>query len=146
MSVLSNFLRWKYTDPVNVDTYKLKNDVILYCEYDGVTKNPSKDSLVPQSEESHRDFYDENYVKGVATSIEHDIEFTAYYHPFRNSDKRITIWLANNLNILEDLLPITRSCEGGPDETENFTKECMQCWWCLERHWALENFNNKDSK
>ena len=114
----------------------------MYCEYNGVTKNPPGDSGVPASEENHRDHYDHNYMLGSATALSrgsHD--FVAEYAPIRNADKRITMWLADYLGVLEDLLPITRSCEGGPVETENFTKECMQCWWCLERKWALDNYN-----
>jgi len=141
--ILSSFLQWKYARPELVD---LKNsqglDDLLYCEYNGVTKNPPKLSGVPDSEENHRDHYDYNYMPGSATSLSrgsHD--FVAEYAPIRNADKRITVWLADYLGVLEDLLPITRSCEGGPEETENFTKECMQCWWCLERKWALDNYN-----
>lgn len=145
MTVLSNFLKWKYLHFNSIDKTKLiPGTDFLYCEYNGVTKNPPKNSSVPQSEESHRDFFTENRIEGSATVFDYDDTFAIHYDPFRNADKRITMWLAHNLNILEDLLPITRSCEGGPDETENFTKECMQCWWCLERHWALENFNNTD--
>jgi len=139
-SVLSNYLIWKYARPSIVSETNAQNGIdLLYCEYFGTTKNPPKDSSVPQSEESHRDNVTANYIQGVATAIDTG-DFIKYYEPFRNADKRITMWLAHQLNILEDLLPITRSCEGGPVETENFTKECMECWWCLERHWALENF------
>jgi hypothetical protein len=138
---LSNFLEWKFARPEIVkNTNSQKGHDILYCEYYGTTKNPPKDSGVPQSEESHRDNIF-NYITGSSTTIERGItDFIALYAPFRNADKRITMWLANNLGILKDLLLITRSCEGGPVETANFTKECMKCWWCLERHWALHNY------
>lgn len=139
-TVLSNFLTWKYARPSIVEKTNAQKGIdTLYCEYAGTTKNPPKNSGVPPSEESHRDYNTKHYVNGVATSVMNGI-FEKYYEPIRNADKRITMWLADQLNILEDLLHITRSCEGGPVETENFTKECMECWWCLERHWALENF------
>jgi hypothetical protein len=141
--VLASFLEWKYARPELVDeknSHGMQN--LLYCEYNGVTRNPPADSGVPASEENHRDHYDRNYIQGSATSLDRGAtDFVAEYQPIRNADKRITMWLANELGVLEDLLPITRSCEGGPDETENFTKECMQCWWCLERKWALDNYN-----
>jgi len=141
--VLSLFLKWKYARPELVDEKNSQGmSDLLYCEYNGVTKNPPGDSGVPASEENHRDHYDDKYMPGYATALSrgsHD--FVAEYEPIRNADKRITMWLADYLGVLEDLLPITRSCEGGPVETENFTKECMQCWWCLERKWALDNYN-----
>jgi hypothetical protein len=141
--VLSLMLRWKYARPeivIENDSQGLSD--LLYCEYNGVTKNPPMDSGVPASEENHRDHNDGNYILDYATSFSKGADvFVAKYEPIRNADKRITVWLANKLGVLEDLLPITRSCEGGPIETENFTKECMQCWWCLERKWALDNYN-----
>jgi len=144
--ILSLFLQWYYTRPeliTEIDPQALED--LMYCEYNGVTKNPPADSGVPASEEIYRDYNDHNYITGYATSLsrgpEESHDFVAMYEPIRNSDKRITIWLANELRVLEDLLPITRSCEGGPLETENFTKECMECWWCLERKWALENYD-----
>lgn len=137
-TTLSNYQTWRFTRPY---IFKEKNpqlgEDILYCEYTGTTMNPSEDSGVPQSEESHRDKKTNDYIENTASAIYVD-DFIAYIEPFRNADKRITIWLAKHLGILEDLLPITRSCEGGPVETEEFTKECMKCWWCLERHWALD--------
>jgi len=141
--VLSLMLEWKYARPELVDeTNSVGLRDLLYCEYNGVTKNPPADSGVPASEENHRDHNDINYIPGSATSLSRGYTyFIAEYEPIRNADKRITMWLADNLGVLEDLLPITRSCEGGPIETENFTKECMQCWWCLERKWALDNYN-----
>lgn len=140
--VLAAFLQWKYARPELVsekNSQAMQN--LLYCEYNGSTKNPPPLSGVPASEENHRDHNDHKYMTGYATSLSrgsHD--FVAEYEPIRNSDKRITMWLANQIGVLDDLLPITRSCEGGPEETKNFTQECMQCWWCLERKWALENY------
>jgi hypothetical protein len=61
--------------------------------------------------------------------------------PFRNRDKRLTMWLADNLGIMDDLIAISKSCEGRSAPTDNFTKECMTCWWCVERHWAMENYD-----
>lgn len=143
--VLASFLQWYYARPEIVtekDSQGMQD--LLYCEYNGVTKNPPANSGVPASEENHRDHNDHKYRAGSATSLSRGSHvFLAEYAPIRNADKRITMWLANELGVLEDLLPITRSCEGGPEETENFTKECMQCWWCLERKWALENYDKR---
>lgn len=56
--------------------------------------------------------------------------------PWRNADKRIVFSIADQLGIMDDMMKISWSCEGRAEDTNNFTKECMNCWWCLERHWA----------
>ena len=46
-------------------------------------------------------------------------------------------------NLLDELYPITRSCEYDP--TSNYFKNiknpgighCGKCWWCEERKWAF---------
>lgn len=63
--------------------------------------------------------------------------------PFRNGDKRVTFWLADNLGILDNLLAISRSCEGPRDLSNNWTEECHHCWWCYERTWAHETYKDQ---
>jgi 7-cyano-7-deazaguanine synthase in queuosine biosynthesis len=65
--------------------------------------------------------------------------------PWRNADKRIVFWLAKEHSILNDMLKLTRSCEGDQWNTENFTKECGECWWCLERNWAKTYYPPSDN-
>lgn len=55
------------------------------------------------------------------------------YHPFINLDKKDIKKLYNDLNILSELFPLTRSCES----TSEFDHHCGQCWWCEERLWAF---------
>jgi hypothetical protein len=65
-------------------------------------------------------------------------------HPFRFTEKSWVIKQYKDLEI-EELLNITRSCEG---EFENLTYEtytpgqyvptCGKCFWCKEREWAIE--------
>lgn len=139
---LARYMAWRFSGSHEVDKQQPQHGELLYVEYTGITKNPPKDSL-PQSDESHRDVNHPNSLKkssATIVTVDPQNPFVLYFEPFRNSDKRITMWLAEEYNILKDLLPITRSCEGGPTETENFTKECMECWWCLERHWALSQY------
>jgi hypothetical protein len=63
--------------------------------------------------------------------------------PFRNADKRITFWMADDLKILDTLSNISRSCEGRKESTNNWTEECHECWWCYERKWAQETYKNQ---
>jgi hypothetical protein len=65
-------------------------------------------------------------------------------HPFRFTEKSWVIKQYKNLDI-NDLLDITRSCEG---EFENLNYEtytpgqyvptCGECFWCKEREWAIK--------
>jgi hypothetical protein len=67
-----------------------------------------------------------------------DYSQRAYYTPFKNVDK---MWIADqyrNLGLINSLFPLTRSCEGLADATNNFTTSCGDCWWCLERDWAFK--------
>jgi hypothetical protein len=75
-------------------------------------------------------------------------------HPFRFADKRWIMRQYKNYK-LENLLVLTRSCEGdnktypevfkGLDVTTykdtNIVPECGQCFWCQERVWGLANDN-----
>lgn len=66
------------------------------------------------------------------------------YHPFvyTMKDTIIKEYLRNNL---QDLLDITRSCEGEFEDINytNYTPRqyvptCGKCFWCKEREWAIE--------
>jgi 7-cyano-7-deazaguanine synthase in queuosine biosynthesis len=69
-------------------------------------------------------------------------------HPFRFVQKDWIIKQYKKFNI-EDLLNITRSCEGefeGIDYTTytpgQYVPTCGECFWCKERAWAIDQ-NNK---
>ena len=144
---VSNYLRWRYgdgnTELFPKPPYYVTPQNLIYCEYNGLTRNPPVDAL-PQSDESHRDNIDPNVVIKNSLTVLHTNKANSLWHyqyePFRNGDKRVPFWIADNLDILDTLLTITRSCEGDIYNTENFTKECSECWWCLERRWGHENF------
>jgi 7-cyano-7-deazaguanine synthase in queuosine biosynthesis len=56
------------------------------------------------------------------------------YTPFANINKKEIYNIYKELNLIDSLYPITRSCE-------SFTRtqgHCGQCWWCEERMWAFE--------
>lgn len=104
-------------------------------QYNGVTTNPPVPIGLDEFREKNREPENIDF-DGVASDIQHNL-----VAPFLKADKRITIWLADELNILGDLLDITRSCEGKRHNTKNFTDICKtECWWCLERQWALDNY------
>jgi len=109
--------------------------------YSGTTLNPPPGSI-EDSPETHRDCKLDTIENsaGVVRYFDYEKIKLKDIEPFRNADKRITMWLAHQLGITDDLKRITRSCEGDTFLTKNFTQDCMQCWWCKEKHWALENY------
>ena len=65
-------------------------------------------------------------------------------HPFRFIDKSWVIKQYKRLD-LQDLLELTRSCEGEFDNINytnytpgQFVPTCGTCFWCKEREWAIE--------
>jgi 7-cyano-7-deazaguanine synthase in queuosine biosynthesis len=65
------------------------------------------------------------------------------YTPWANVDKRKIAEMYKEANLLEELFPLTRSCEYDPtssffDKVEDpGMGHCGSCWWCEERQWAF---------
>lgn len=64
--------------------------------------------------------------------------------PFLHVDKRVIGALYKKYDLLDSLLPLTRSCEAELEETAFFTKDCWEvrppgdeCWWCRERAYGF---------
>jgi 7-cyano-7-deazaguanine synthase in queuosine biosynthesis len=57
-----------------------------------------------------------------------------FYSPFVNIDKLEIYKMYKELNLLDTLFPVTRSCES-LDISEG---HCGRCWWCEERLWAFK--------
>jgi hypothetical protein len=144
-------LEWADKGPTIVDEYgKLKsgNQIILRSHneyiahrynlnalYGGINQNPD---ISIQGSLSDRD--QENITippffmhKGIAIC-----------HPFVYTKKD---WIIKQYyeNSIEDLLALTRSCEGefeGLDYTTynpgQYVPVCGECFWCKEREWAIE--------
>lgn len=68
-------------------------------------------------------------------------EYPWYYtlRPWENSDKRMIVHLYKELNLMDNLYPLTWSCIGKGPQTEWFTKPCEDCFWCKEKKWAFNN-------
>jgi 7-cyano-7-deazaguanine synthase in queuosine biosynthesis len=61
------------------------------------------------------------------------------YTPFANIDKTTIANMYTELDVMDSLFPVTRSCEwkesmGGDDPG---LEHCGTCWWCEERLWAF---------
>jgi len=53
--------------------------------------------------------------------------------PFTNIDKRVVRQMYQELDLMDRLFPITRSCESLTTDHGH----CGRCWWCQERQWAF---------
>jgi len=108
--------------------------------YAGKTKNPSDDSIT-------KGMPDRNVTYKDPSELVKDFNGVTVCHPFLYTEKDWIISQYKEHNIL-DLLNITRSCEG---DFKNFdyknyipgqlVPECNECFWCQERHWAMEKNN-----
>tara|TARA_B100000575_G_scaffold80443_1_gene63080 strand:- start:27547 stop:28221 length:675 start_codon:yes stop_codon:yes gene_type:complete len=57
------------------------------------------------------------------------------FRPLINVDKKGVAEHYIRLGVLEDIFPLTRSCED--DEVYTFEKHCEDCWFCRERQWGF---------
>jgi hypothetical protein len=110
------------------------------CEvyYNGVTRNPRlklfngmiERDIDPTEENKHLEYM--IHMGRVAS------------HPFRFVDKSWVMSKYKELN-LQELLDITRSCEGEFEGINyktytpgQYVPVCNECFWCKERSWAIE--------
>ena len=113
-----------------------KYDISAY--YNAVTRNPRQAmfngmlerDLEPTDQNKHLEYM--IHMGRVAS------------HPFRFVDKSWVIKQYKRLDI-EDLLNVTRSCEGEFNDIDYTTYKpgqhvptCGECFWCKEREWAIE--------
>lgn len=59
------------------------------------------------------------------------------YEPFVNEDKKTIAAIFKKFNLMEDIFPLTQSCNNNHKNTEYFTKPCGNCYWCYEKLWAF---------
>ena len=111
------------------DNENVKNGVwdVLY---DGLTSNPPEDEMPYDNLEEHR----------RGENVEKILESPARDHmrPLYQINKRFIADVFRQFDLTETLFPMTWSCEGEADQTNDYTVPCGQCWWCWERKWAFE--------
>ena len=64
-----------------------------------------------------------------------------YWKPFLNMTKKDFADLYEKHNLMDSLFPYTASCVAKAGETNNFTKPCQKCFWCLEKYWAFNMYD-----
>jgi hypothetical protein len=117
-----------------------KNEVDIV--YMAVTNFPPKEVYLEfdqQQEDWHNRFRSddvEHPLFGLTISGELDKPLVLgerVYVPLRNYNKKAVVTLYQALGLLENLLPLTRSCE----DDDHRDSHCGKCWWCQERMWAF---------
>lgn len=98
--------------------------------YYGVTSNPSKEEMIAH------DFLLEYRME----DRDNKTRKKSSTRPFDLVDKKFIADIYKQENIIDTVFPLTYSCEGGPNLTNNYTNHCGECWWCKERQWAFGRY------
>lgn len=94
-----------------------------------VTANPPADVKF-HSGVGEQEFRNPEIIKDEITCDGH------FYMPFVNKNKKTISKIYQELNLMETLFPVTRSCEEiGKIE---YYGHCGKCWWCEERLWGFD--------
>ena len=122
-------------DGRNVDNYvkgitefmdSLYQQNIFAYHYAGITANPTNEDAP------------ELYTEGIPPGrTKKETKKDNWHLPLVNVDKRGVAEHYNTLGVMEELFPLTRSCES---HTTDFSKHCGTCWFCKERYWGFGRY------
>ena len=99
---------------------------------DGQSANPPIEVM-----KQHKNFY--NLAERIRDPGKNKAQMgRSLYHPYINVDKKFVASIYKTHNLMNTLFPLTRSCVGREEETDNYTKECHKCFWCYEKRWAFD--------
>lgn len=103
---------------------KFKN---IYLLYTAITQNPPQEVSSKFENTITETEREPGEVKLLYT------DENRFYMPFANINKKEIYNIYKELDLLDSLFPVTRSCE-----SLILTKgHCGKCWWCEERKWAF---------
>ena len=113
---------------------ELYQNQIIHIHFSGITAIPDPadapelhDCLLVQELVDNRS-------RGTHKKPQHGIR---WQRPLINIDKKAVFELYRDLGVLDELFPLTRSCEA---HTKDFSQHCKQCWFCKERFWAFNRY------
>jgi 7-cyano-7-deazaguanine synthase in queuosine biosynthesis len=69
-----------------------------------------------------------------------------FYMPWANTNKKGIAEMYRDENLIDSLVPVTRSCEWDPKceyydvigTVDPGLGHCGECWWCKEREWGFD--------
>ena len=97
----------------------------------GTTKNPDNIVNLQFGRTVARDKTD-----FIPVLSKHHLSNMYRYMPFIKIDKAGIFEAYKKLELLDTLLPYTKSCESFDVE---LNESCGECWWCKERNWGLNS-------
>ncbi|NDB29340.1 hypothetical protein EB155_06235 [archaeon] len=123
------------------------HDVELYAEEDirlwccGKSANPPKNQAVQYDLQCDREEERDTNIgdnSKVFTRVHRDGVYNRrIYRPLAFMHKRFIAEEYKKHNLMNDLFPLTASCIGYANTTNNFSEPCKKCWWCKEKKWAF---------
>jgi hypothetical protein len=134
-----------HTQKLQNHIVSLKDNKLVTIVYNGLTHNPVP--LPPELEDKReisRDITIEEFLN--EKQEKHDLEEKLICKPFLFIDKSFLASLYKKHNLLDNLFPYTRSCEGPIEKTDFFKESCKKCWWCRERNWAFAKYTDDPLK
>lgn len=116
---------------------RLYKEQIIECHFSGITANPPTE--VMNSFNTRGPMDDRNRQTDKKPQVNGNVFF-----PLINLDKKGVNELYETFDLLDELFPLTRSCEFF---TDDFSKHCGeyieeqdQCWFCKERYWGFGRY------
>ena len=110
---------------------------LLWQKYPGSVMCTGYTSNPPVEEQRKYGFYDISERRRDPPSYKNQWSGKTY-HPFCNVDKKFVADIFFQNNLMDSLYPLTASCIGSRDDTNNYTQECGKCYWCYEKEWAFK--------
>lgn len=114
------------------------NNNLVNIIYTGTTENPPT-IVTNKFREEVTQLYREADLGEKST-----IHYDKFYTPWINVNKSKIAEMYISEKLMENLFPLTRSCEYNPNESFFANIEdpglghCGKCWWCEERAWAFK--------
>ena len=122
--------------------------------YDGTTMNPPHDVAINLVATVSKTNSDGTVSKHTATpDMSRDdagnnvmsYNDDKFYMPWANTNKKGIAEMYRDENLIDSLLPVTRSCEWDPTcdyydmigAVDPKLGHCGECWWCKEREWGF---------
>jgi hypothetical protein len=107
----------------------LYSDKLLDMHLAGITANPTVTEAPSLYDTGHIMPDDRTKIKRLRNLISGNS-----FRPLHNIDKRGVAEFYTTLGVLDELFPVTRSCE---EFTNDFSTHCGKCWFCEERKWGF---------
>lgn len=101
----------------------------IQCHFVGITQNPPTEVMDIIGHNGPAD--------NRSADINRPITRGTAYFPLINTNKQGVCDWYKHYEVLDDLFPLTRSCE---NFTKDFKKHCRQCWFCKERYWGFNRY------